>query len=699
MTHKRHQYVVDVRDHLARALHGHARQPRRDDGAARDPQRTCTPALSGLEWTVNAYTLTFAVLLLTGAALGDRFGRRRMFAIGITIFTARLGGRGARAVDRRRSTPRARCRGSAARSSLPLTLTILSAAVPAGAPRPRARRVGRHQRPRRRARPARRRRGRRRHLLALDLLAERADRHRAARRSRCRGCRSRTARRRGSTCRASRSRAPACSGSSGGSCAATPSAGPRPRSSARSSAASRARALFVSWELRHRAADAADALLPRTARSRSRTSRRSSCSSGCSARSSCSRSSSRRCRATRRCSSGLRILPWTAMPIFVAPIAGALSDRIGGAPLMGAGLALQAAGLALDRRGLDADDAVRRRSCSRSRSPASGMGAVLRARSPTSSSPSVTAEEEGQASGANNAIRELGGVFGVAVLASVFAHYGGYRSGAAFVDGMSPAVYVGAVIVALGSAWPRSRSTAPARTCPLEASSRSMPRPGGGRVGSRPECQLDDFDRAAALTFRPVAGAPAPTSPLTGTSSGAQSRSCATARGLRLRRSPYGGNEFASSSTSPPTSLTSRGCDRLVTIRRAAGPQPRQFARPSPPDSASAHCHDEADAHCDRDSLPARRQRRQQHNRAVVAGPSVSRSAGRDHKGRALRSDGDQSVAERRAMRRASLPAGSRAVHDGRVETRHARPQHEDAGHPAHVNRGARPAASRHAAG
>ena len=43
--------------------------------------------------------------------------------------------------------------------------------------------------------------------------------------------------------------------------------------------------------------------------------------------------------------SGLRILPWTAMPIFVAPIAGALSDRIGGRPLMATGLALQAIGL------------------------------------------------------------------------------------------------------------------------------------------------------------------------------------------------------------------------------------------------------------------------------------------------------------------------------------------------------------------
>src|SRR6187399_3753883 len=44
-------------------------------------------SIENLEWTVNAYTLTFAVLLLTGAALGDRFGRRRMFAIGLAIFT------------------------------------------------------------------------------------------------------------------------------------------------------------------------------------------------------------------------------------------------------------------------------------------------------------------------------------------------------------------------------------------------------------------------------------------------------------------------------------------------------------------------------------------------------------------------------------------------------------------------------------
>src|SRR3954463_6017402 len=50
-------------------------------------RRDLHAGLSGLEWTVNAYTLVFAVLLLTGAALGDRFGRRLMFSVGIGIFT------------------------------------------------------------------------------------------------------------------------------------------------------------------------------------------------------------------------------------------------------------------------------------------------------------------------------------------------------------------------------------------------------------------------------------------------------------------------------------------------------------------------------------------------------------------------------------------------------------------------------------
>ena len=63
----------------------------------------------------------------------------------------------------------------------------------------------------------------------------------------------------------------------------------------------------------------------------------------------------------------------------------------------------------------------------------------------------VRPEEEGQASGANNAIRELGGVFGVAVLAAVFANLGGYESGQAFSDGMNPALIIGGIVVGLGA--------------------------------------------------------------------------------------------------------------------------------------------------------------------------------------------------------------------------------------------------------
>ena len=86
--------------------------------------------IEGLEWTVNAYTLTFAVLLLTGAALGDRFGRRRMFAIGLGIFTvASAAAALAPSIDALVAARAAQGVGGAIIA--PLTLTILSAAVPA----------------------------------------------------------------------------------------------------------------------------------------------------------------------------------------------------------------------------------------------------------------------------------------------------------------------------------------------------------------------------------------------------------------------------------------------------------------------------------------------------------------------------------------------------------------------------------------
>jgi EmrB/QacA subfamily drug resistance transporter len=86
-------------------------------------------SLSSLEWTVNAYTLTFAVLLLTGASLGERFGRRRMLVVGLVVFTA-----GSAAAALAPSVDwlvafRA-VQGAGAAIVTPLTLTLLSAAVP-----------------------------------------------------------------------------------------------------------------------------------------------------------------------------------------------------------------------------------------------------------------------------------------------------------------------------------------------------------------------------------------------------------------------------------------------------------------------------------------------------------------------------------------------------------------------------------------
>jgi len=76
---------------------------------------------------------------------------------------------------------------------------------------------------------------------------------------------------------------------------------------------------------------------------------------------------------------------------------------------------------------------------------------------------SVRRDQEGIASGANNAIRELGGVFGIAVLGAVFSARGGYASGTAFVSGLAPAVWVGAAAVAAAAAaallLPRLRKT------------------------------------------------------------------------------------------------------------------------------------------------------------------------------------------------------------------------------------------------
>src|SRR5215210_6780497 len=86
-------------------------------------------SLQGLEWTVNAYTLTFAVLLLTGAALGDRFGRRLLFAIGVAVFTAASAFAALAPTIGTLVLARA-LQGAGGALVMPLTLTLLSAAVP-----------------------------------------------------------------------------------------------------------------------------------------------------------------------------------------------------------------------------------------------------------------------------------------------------------------------------------------------------------------------------------------------------------------------------------------------------------------------------------------------------------------------------------------------------------------------------------------
>ena len=137
------------------------------------------------------------------------------------------------------------------------------------------------------------------------------------------------------------------------------------------------------------------------------------------------------------------------MPIFVAPLAGLVSGRTGTRPLLVLGMSLMAIALAwmslvtsptVDYLALVPSFIV----------AGTGMGLFFAPIANVVLS-AVRPEEEGKASGANNAIRELGGVFGVAVLASVFATYGSYVSGQSFVDGLIPAMRVGAVVVAFGA--------------------------------------------------------------------------------------------------------------------------------------------------------------------------------------------------------------------------------------------------------
>jgi EmrB/QacA subfamily drug resistance transporter len=146
---------------------------------------------------------------------------------------------------------------------------------------------------------------------------------------------------------------------------------------------------------------------------------------------------------------GLRVLPWTAMPMLVAPVAGALSDKIGGRPLMATGLALQALGLAWIAA-VTTPEVGYAALVGPFVLSGIGMGMFFAPVANVVLS-AVRPVEEGKASGANNAIREVGGVLGVAVLATIFAREGGYGTAQTFVDGLVPAMWIGAAVVGLGA--------------------------------------------------------------------------------------------------------------------------------------------------------------------------------------------------------------------------------------------------------
>jgi len=402
--------------------------------------------IDALEWTVNAYTLSFAVLLLTGAALGDRFGRRRMFVVGLGIFT--LGSAAAALAPSAGALIAARAfQGAGAAVVMPLTLTLLSEAFPAG------------------------RRG-----VALGIWSGISGLGVALgpvvggavisgiswhwifwinvpvglvvgplavlRLSESRG-------------RSPRFDIPGVLLATGGLFGIV-------YGLVRANAlgwgsgtvlgamlgGGALLAAFTLWELRSPAP-----MLPmRFFRSRA-----FSATSVVSYAMYFGMFGSvfllaqffQTAQHYTALESGLRTLPWTGMPILVAPAAGILSDRVGSRPLMATGLALQAIALVWIDRSL---------------SPGmpyaavivpfilAGTGmALVFAPAANAVLSAVRPHEAGQASGASNAIREVGGVFGIAVLATVFSHFGGYATPQAFVNGLQPAVLVGSGVLAVGA--------------------------------------------------------------------------------------------------------------------------------------------------------------------------------------------------------------------------------------------------------
>ncbi|HXS61615.1 MAG TPA: MFS transporter [Streptosporangiaceae bacterium] len=170
---------------------------------------------------------------------------------------------------------------------------------------------------------------------------------------------------------------------------------------------------------------------------------------------------------------GVRLLPWSAAAMMVAPVAGKLADRYGNRPFMTAGMLALTVGFgwiaAIARTDLGYGELW---------VPLLFAGVGLALVLPTASAEvmrSVPMSDAGVASGTSGALRQLGGVFGVALLAAVFARSDVYTSPAAFTDGLRTALWVAAGLSTAGvlsalAGWPR-----PARASHSGGSRRSRP--------------------------------------------------------------------------------------------------------------------------------------------------------------------------------------------------------------------------------
>src|SRR4051812_22352888 len=402
--------------------------------------------IQSLEWTVNAYTLTYAVLLLTGAALGDRFGRKRMFTYGLSVFT--LASAAAALAPTTGALIAARAlQGLGAAVVTPLTLTLLSEAVPPGK---RGLALGAWS-------------GVSGLGIAIGPLVGGAvvagiSWHWIFWLNVPLGIALVPLARRRLTESYGPSRALDVPGLAlaglgllgvvYGIVRGHGLGWTSPEILGSLSAGASLLAGFVAWELR-----APAPMLPmRFFRSRA-----FAATNGVSLAMYFGVFGSifllaqffQFVQGYSPLEAGIRTLPWTGMPMLIAPLAGILSDRIGSRPLMVTGLALQAGAIAwlaevstptVPYGELIVPFAMAGAGMALVFAPAAN--AVLGA---------VRPQEAGQASGATNAIRELGGTLGVAVLASVFATNGSYASPQAFTNGMTSAIWVGAAVLAAGA--------------------------------------------------------------------------------------------------------------------------------------------------------------------------------------------------------------------------------------------------------